>query len=667
MKKMIRRAIAGLTVFAVLLAMGTVGGVAAQENRQQNRFNVVFVTDESTSMKLTDPDELRYEAIRRFVGLMAQSGNYLGSVSFCSDVADKISLGSVEGFEEKNNFVDEVINVETNGFTNIGVALMEAVEELEENGNSDLPSVILLLSDGNTALDSAEGTEKSLEMKAEAIEIAREKGYVIYTICLNANGKADPSEMKQIADATGGVFTEVTRADDLEEVEAEYYKLIFDGIDPDPDSGETEIGEDGQVTKTFTVPDVGVEEINIIYEGEYDSCQVTSPSGYVYEGTELLAMSMEGKDFTLVKVVSPEGGEWSATAFGNPGTVISFKLLYNSSFYITTSMEAEEYIIGQSVHFEAEINDANGKVTDADKLAGFSATLEITCNGEQSAYAMEQDGTGFSYDFEIKDEGTYFADILVSDDTVSAQSDETYSFNVNNSVPVAVEEKLKVHVNRWPVIGGKAVVNLAANVSDPDGDELTISIESAAFSEGDYTLEDGRLTVDGFSIPKGSFTVKATDPKGAYCTFDVQVTSTNVALWVAICILVAGLLVLVILGIIVYREKLIPFMGSITVERFDDTDMSYFAPVTVSPGRGSVRLEAIIGGSGLPVGCKFQAGGRDKNIYFKSKKPVYSNIAGRPSKKLRIEGSGGSVRIFSSQEMDKGIEVTFKSLLYNNF
>lgn len=639
---------------------------AAEKNTQQNRYNIVFVTDESGSMEGTDPEKLRYEAIRRFVGLTAQTGNYLGSVSFNDKIASQQKIQAVEGFEQKNEFANRIVMNSGPGWTNIGLGLKTAVETLDKDRNQSLPSAIILLTDGNTEMGDDEQTQQSLALKADAIESARRSEYKIYTICLNTNGSADSAEMQQIAFATGGEFTEVTNSKDLADVETVYYKMIFGSADGGEGGGE--IPPTGKIEASFDVPEVGVEEINIIFEGNFTKCQVTDPGGYTYSDAELKEMSMMGKGYSIVKIQNPKGGTWKGEIYGDPGTNITYKFLYNSSFNIQAYIDpTENYEIGDEVEFRAKVCDAQGIVEDISKYDGFYGKVHMAYNGEEHEYDMDLDENGFIYKYEIPDEGTYYAYITVANDEISADSGEQFEFSVNNQSPVAPEEQPTAHANRWPLIGGTATLNLEGTATDPDNEKLVYTIDSTAFNEEDYTLDGTVLKVNGFSIPKGSFTIRATDPHGAYCTYDVLITSTNIGLIMAITICLGGLLLLIILGIIIYKKKFIPFMGTITVEKFDENNDVHIQPISITPGRGSIRLESFVSAAGLPAGCKFQAGGKDKNIYFISKKPVYSNISGGAVKKITIEGSGSEVMISGDSKMEKGITVTFKSILYNQF
>ena len=65
-------------------------------------------------------------------------------------------------------------------------------------------------------------------------------------------------------------------------------------------------------------------------------------------------------------------------------------------------------------------------------------------------------------------------------------------------------------------------------------------MESSSWLEDDYTLEGSQLTINNFSVSRGSFTIQAYDSQGAYCTFEVKVTSTNIGILALILMLGGG-------------------------------------------------------------------------------------------------------------------------------
>ena len=156
MKKLWKRVVTVLTAAmlcfpgAALAAPGT-----SEETPSTNKYNVVFVIDESGSMLDTDANQLRYEATDLFLGLMSQEGNYVGTVSFDDTIIYSQDMMPVDAPEDKDVISGAIKeHSATNGDTDIGAAMEQAVNMLKSDGNPDLPSTIILLTDGNTDLDN---------------------------------------------------------------------------------------------------------------------------------------------------------------------------------------------------------------------------------------------------------------------------------------------------------------------------------------------------------------------------------------------------------------------------------------------------------------------------------------------------------------------------------
>ncbi len=84
--------------------------------------------------------------------------------------------------------------------------------------------------------------------------------------------------MQQLADATGGVFREVTKSRGfLQDVFNTFYDLIYGTStitiveDVLPDTGRLET--------PFEVPGIGVEEVNIIVDGNTTKLSLLKPDG----------------------------------------------------------------------------------------------------------------------------------------------------------------------------------------------------------------------------------------------------------------------------------------------------------------------------------------------------------------------------------------------------
>lgn len=633
-----------------------------EEEQFLHRSNVVFVMDESGSMKQTDPENNRYEAIRLFLGEMADEGNYVGSVSFGEGLVDTCDIMQINGQKAKDTLLDNISNQEFSNYTNIGLGLIEAVDMLDKDRNTALDSAIILLTDGNTVMPNDDLLRESIEMKAEAIERARQAGYRIYTICLNVNGAADSSEMKQIAEATGGEFAEVTSSEDLNDVETMFNKLIFNSFE-DMDLSELElvIGGDGTVTADFEIQNVGIAEINVLFQGRLADCELVDSDNNHYPGGNDSAVMVKGANFLLVKVKNPVGGKWQAVAYGDPDTVIGLRLLYNSDFYVDAEVVApSEVHVGDSVKVLAHIGTAGGIVGDVSKYQDMTAMVHITYGEDVNEYVMELTSDGFFYEMPVDKVGTYYIKVTVANAGVTEEADGIFPIDVDNLPPVLSDRELTAHANIWPFIGGSASIDLTGAAIDPEGQELIYSIESTAFTKDDYSFDGIKLTVDKFSIPKGSFTVIAKDPYGAYCTFSVWFTSTNIGLIMGILVLVGmiAVVVVIILGIRTAMGKAL--IGTLSVASYDK--VRKYPPQVRDYGRGKIPLDQFaVDISIFPAGCKFQCDGGRRQIWFISKKPVYSdNIIGT-ARKIRISGDGMEVRICGDEKMEKGISVTFKS------
>lgn len=651
-----------LTLLFVSTADMRVFASDIKSDRFVHRRNVVFVTDESGSMIQTDPDKSRHEAIRLFLGEMADKGNYVGSVSFGEQIVDSGYIKVINGQKEKDELLEDISNQKLSNYTNIGRGLIEAVDMLDKGRNVDLESAIILLTDGNTIMPDEKSLQESFEMKAEAIERARKAGYKIYAVHLNVNKSTDPAEMEQIAKATGGEFVEVTSSEDLNDVETMFNKMIFNSFEDTAVSGsELIIGGDGNVSTDFVIPAIGVEEVNVLFQGNLTDCELVDPNGVHYKDGDENTIIVRGAGFLLVKVGNPVGGRWYATAQGDRDTVILFRLLYNSDFYVTAEVEAPyEVHVGDTVRVICKIGTAEGLVTDTAKYSDISATVGIAYGEDKNEYPMELFADGFVYEMTISKEGTYYISVKATNGDMEDAADEVFEINVNNLAPTPTEEELKAHANIWPFIGGSACIDLSGAATDPEGQELIYSVDSSAFNADDYSLNGEKLTVTNFSVPKGSFTIRVTDPYGAYCTVDVIFTSTNIGLIMGILALV-GIIVAIAAAILIIRAAMgKALIGTLSVMSYDKFRKS--PPQVRDHGRGRIPLvQFSLDLSSFPTGCKFQCDGGKRQVWFISKKPVFSDNSIGATKKIRISGDGIEVRICADDKMEKGIIVVFKS------
>jgi hypothetical protein len=612
-------------------------------------------------MNSTDKSGLRFEAIGKFVALLAERGNRVGSVVFNEDIVFQQDLADANGILEKRAITANIQGVPANGDTNIGKGLATAVDMLNADQNIDLPSIILLLSDGNTDLPTKDEVTVSLEQKADAIQAARDAGYKIYTISLNANGKANSDELSQIAKATGGQFQEVKQADDLEDVFSMYYALIFSSKLNKGD--EKTFPPSGEISDTFEIPTVGVEEVNIVLSGKATDYALTDPAGASYTKDALAGSTYSSDTFNVIKIIDPLPGVWAYNVKGIPGDKIQINIVYNTNlaYGITADPQKDTYLTNDKITVTAYITEA-GQAVQESQYAGFAASLSIT-DGQGSAVSREMTpgADGFVYEFVPLKSGTYTVRANIVGQEYNIYTDNI-KLNVDNTPPVKTQD-LEETVLLWPFSDNRKTIDLSPAASDAQDGSLTYEVESAAFMDSEYTLQGDELTLTGYSLSKGSFTIRAYDSDGAYCTFEVTVKTVNMTL-LGILLLVGGILIaLVIIAVFLWITLNKRFMGVCYVTQFD-ADGNYYEEVKREKGRGRLPLSAFnLQNAGFNASkCYFQATGKD-HVFFCANDKVYGD--GTFDKKFRVDGNGYDVTISTDEQSQRGIRIKFVSRFNN--
>lgn len=628
-------------IIGIVMLLVSVGTVSAEE-KTSNRFNVVYVLDNSGSMEDTDPSNMRYEAASLFTSLLANDGNYVGTVVFADDIKLCHPVEEIKSFEDKKKLIAEIEKTEIKGWTNIGDALMTAEEMLEKNGNPNIDSVILFLTDGNTEMGTAEETQKSLEAKAEAIQKARDNGVRIFSVCLNAKGvnanAVNPKEMKQIADATAGEYIEVT-SDDLTGAFTKFYEMIYSTKADDIGGGV--LDENGIFSDNFDIPYAGVEEVNVIIysEKQLADIKLTKPDGSEISGDAVKDMLISSKNYNVLKVISPEGGKWKLTVKGDPSIKVQISMMFNGNLSIDSAIEdaKDTYQIGDKVTFKSVVSTNGQSNADENVLKDYAITTFVTDqNNKTVELPVSFSNGGFVSEFDVQNYGTYTFYATIEGNGLSATSGKSEIY-VGNTPPVVKEESITKTVNLWPFVELDFSVDLAGNVTDSEDENLSFSIDSTSFLEESYELDGTVLSMKDFDISKGSFTVRATDSMGASVTFEVYMISRNIPLYVAIGLGIIIFLIVAITLLKLYLDRGRYFKGSISV------DAEYADGTTVNEIRTKKCGRYKLSGFRLPPmkgftfsKMYFQAL-NGKEVELRSKKGFRTNTTGKKMvKKLRI-------------------------------
>lgn len=200
--------IAGLTLEAAYQIEA--GGVKSVEN-------IVLVIDNSGSMEQTDPNQDRYKAAKRMIEEMDRDKRVAVFV-FNDSVTLLQPFVQVKDQAVKDELFDKMDGLQpTQGRTDIGLSLSEAMKHIKDNPADSGGTMAVLLSDGFSEVNT---NEVLADYKAKHI--------AVHTIGLSLVDAEGSGLLRQIADETGGQYYDVSKADDLSFVFEQIYSSIGD-------------------------------------------------------------------------------------------------------------------------------------------------------------------------------------------------------------------------------------------------------------------------------------------------------------------------------------------------------------------------------------------------------------------------------------------------------
>ena len=514
-------------VFSITLASGWSGTADAEENFSlANRYNVMLVVDKSGSLRDidgvgTDPDGLRFDALRLFLGLLTEKGNNVGLIAFDEAIRFDSGLQSISSMADKEALVEAVEALGTSYDTDIGSAVLRASEMLsgmrESNG---LPCVIMLLTDGMTDFAPDKPVqilkERSSAAAQKALEIAQREGITIHGLLLNVDGRSinGEEEVRYFTDGTRGQLETVSSPEDLTAAFARFYSIInhteYDG------THRIVFPAKGEVEASFPVPGFGAEEVNIVIECDRGSVRpedicVIAPDGQEY-GIE--GHILETSRFLLLKIPEPQTGEWEITLKGNPGDTVDVCMIYNASMSVSLISEADNvFEVLKPLCLKAFVSDTDGNVT-GERLKNIVCTLAVTdlSTGATTTYPMTAEDGHYSCILTFDQGGEYELKAIV----------DLHDFEVLSNVlaadiavpsPTATHDAVSdftelgsLHDNLWEL-------PLDGLFEDPKGGAFSYTLSDTL--GGAAEIEDGILRVDLQKLGENaSFSVLATDSYG---------------------------------------------------------------------------------------------------------------------------------------------------------
>ena len=206
-----------LSVFLITMSLYPVAAQSTSGDNGKKPMNLVIVLDRTESLQQSDPNRLSQEAAKLIVDLMVQNGNKIGLVQYTDKVTDRLDITDINGQGERNKLKSYIdgLGAPKGQSTDISTGLKEGVSMLAGLQMLENP-VIVLLTDGKNDLNGSDRTQDISQRDLEqALDTAKNRGIIVYTIGLNADGSVDKDMLSRIAKETGGKSYIVDKANEL--------------------------------------------------------------------------------------------------------------------------------------------------------------------------------------------------------------------------------------------------------------------------------------------------------------------------------------------------------------------------------------------------------------------------------------------------------------------
>lgn len=347
--------------------------ISVKAAEPSSNLDVIFVLDASGSMKASDPEDIRIEAVKMFLDMSQLKGNKVGLVAYSDNIVRAHNLNEMDSEDAKNRIKNMASNIPYGQKTDTGAGLLEGVRLLDSEHDKNHRPVIILLSDGKN--DPLRSNEESLKDLNEAINICKEKGYPIYTIGLNYDGTVDKDQLSEISNSTKGKNYITNTAADLPKILTDIYadnsKLKVQ------DKGTLKLNGSFQELK-IDIPNSNVLEANVsMISDKPVEVKLINPKGEEISIPSSNAIFTSSKKYSMLKIVEPEVGEWTLKVKGVSGSSIEVSYVFNYDIQIEAKFDPTNPNKGDKLNVEAYFVNNGQKVTDKELYNGVKGKLII--------------------------------------------------------------------------------------------------------------------------------------------------------------------------------------------------------------------------------------------------------------------------------------------------
>lgn len=413
----------------------------AAADTSSSKTDIVLVLDASKSMEKSDPKNISTEAMKMFIDMCHVQGDKIGMAAYSDTIVKESNLKEMNTAEDKKQLKDMLNNIKLGQWTDIGLGLKRAIEILDNNHDAAHKPVVVLLSDGKN--DPSRSKEQSENDLNSALKTAKDKGYPIYTIGLNADGTVDKNQLETISKETNGKNFITNTANDLPQILREIFadnsqlKIIK--------AGTVEGNGDYQEVK-INIPDANVVEANIsLLSSNAVEVKLIDPKGQEQAIPSQNVIFSSSKQYSMLKILSPSQGDWLLKVKGLKGDQIDISLLFNYDLQVTMNLTPNSNLKkGDKIKINAIMTSNNQAVQDAELYKNMKAKLIATDTQNNSVKEIEliNKGNNFEGEYVVADNGKYELKVKVEGQSFYRESN-TVSIDTNSINPTQPIAKTK--------------------------------------------------------------------------------------------------------------------------------------------------------------------------------------------------------------------------------
>lgn len=538
-----------MTLTFILLPINTNKKVVNGQGSNNSNLDVVFVMDASKSMAANDPEGLRIEALKLFIDMCKVKGDKMGLVAYGGGIVKVDNLKEIYSPGDKELIKRNYSQIPQSQSTDIGLALMQAIDVMKKGIDKNNKPIIILVSDGRN--DPERPKEQSDSDMISAIKAAREMDCKIYSIGLNASGNVDKGLMDKISMDTNGKSFVINSANDITGV---FSQIFADGSQLKLVQAGTFNCNGGFQNIELNIPSSNVTEANIAItsQSKVDLKLTDNKGNVVYIPSDKIFYSYSNR-YALLKILKPAKGKWTLSIKGAAGNVASLSLIFNYDIHISAEYAPEVNIkTGTVIKVKAYMESSFNRINDNELYKQLNGKLIVKNSKTEKVeeIPLTNKGTYFEGDYKIPSEDNYEFKIRIDGNSLYRES-EIKRIGMNNTVP---EIKNKIDILEIKTNESKIIL-LSEYFSNSGSSILTFDAIANPPGIASIKIIGDRLTIEGKKSGSALLTLTAKDVNGGSISFDTNLKVTNRLPIMYIIIGAAGVLVLVIIIFLLIKSS----------------------------------------------------------------------------------------------------------------